>query len=175
MKIVRFFLMVLVIAAITHAGLLYFGPSLIMGRVMGAMSGMAGMNAIAHAPRPTADTDRVVRSSPDLLYSICAYDVTEKPLRIRADVPPDTYWSVSFYDMNTNNFRVINDREASAGAVVLVLRRPGDTSPAPAGAEVIESPTDRGLVLFRTLIASEARFAEIDEARKDARCEPFGS
>lgn len=174
MKTVRFLLAVLVIAAITHVALLYFGPSLIMMRVLGRMEKTAGgVNAMVHAPRPTAVTNNVVRSSPDLLYSVCPYDVGTTPLRILADVPKDTYWSVSFYDANTNNYRVINDGEATAGAVLLVVRKTGDTSRTPAGAEVINSPTERGLVLFRTLIADEGRFAEIDAARKTATCRPL--
>lgn len=173
MKAVRFILAVAIVAAVTHVALLYFGPSLIMGRVLNRMTAAVGYNAIVNPPRPNADNNQVVRSSPDLLYSSCAYDISERNLSIRAEVPADTYWSVAFYDANTNNYRVINDREATAGAVVIVLRKASDNSPPPAGAEVIASPTDKGLVLFRTLVASDARFEEIDAARKTATCKPL--
>ena len=174
MKTVRFLLVVLLVAALTHVGLLYFGPALIMSRVLGRMERTTGgANTIVHPPRPTAETDTIVRSSPDLLYSVCPYDVGIQQLRILADVPKDTYWSVSFYDLNTNNYHVINDGQATAGAVLLVVRKAGDTSLTPAGAEVINSPTERGLVLFRTLISDESRFQEIDAARRSATCRPL--
>lgn len=173
MKTLRFILLTLVIAALTHAGLLYFGPSLVMGRVLARMTAGRDYNTMVSQPRPTAENNTVVRSSPDLLYSACPYDLSAHALSIRAEVPPDTYWSVAFYDANTNNYRVINDGEATAGAVVIVLRRAGDSSPPPAGAEVITSPTDRGLVLIRTLVAGEDRLPEIDAARRKADCKPL--
>lgn len=174
MKIVRFLLAVLLVAATTHVALLYFGPSLIMMRALGRMESLTGgPNAIAHAPRPNAENNTVVRSSPDLLYSVCPYDVGSQKLRILADVPRDTYWSVSFYDINTNNFRVINDGQATAGAVLLVVRNASDTSPTPAGSEVISAPTERGLVLFRTLVSDESRYQEIDAVRRTATCRPL--
>ena len=175
MKILRFLISVLIIAAITHAALLYLGPSLIMSTAMGRISAAAGgMNTILHAPRPTAANDSIVRSSPDLLYSVCAYDVSEKPLRIRGDVPPGTYWSASFYDMNTNNYRVINDTQVPGGAFVLVLSKPGATPVESAGAEALISPTSRGLILLRTLIDSDARLPELDAARRETGCKPLG-
>jgi uncharacterized membrane protein len=174
MKTIRFILSVLVIAAITHGALLYLGPSLIMSTAMGRMSAAAGgVNAILHAPRPTAANDSIVRSSPDLLYSVCVYDVSEKPLRIKGDVPPGTYWSASFYDMNTNNYRVINDAQVPSGAFVLVLSKPGAAPLESAGAEALASPTTRGLILFRTLVSSDARQSELDAARRETDCRPL--
>ena len=170
MTIVKWLFAVLVIAAVTHAALLYFGPSLVMNRAMAVVAAGSGINTMSHAPRPTADTDRIVRSSPDLLYSICPYDLGDGPLRINAEVPPGTYWSMSFYDMNTNNYRVINDGQASAGAVLIVLMKAGTLGPAPAGAELVASPTPRGIVLIRTLVNDERSLQAIDTVRRRAAC-----
>lgn len=171
MKTLRFLLAIAVIAAITHYAALMFGPSLIMGRAMGGiLQATGGPNAVLHAPRPAAGQDRIVRSSPDLLYSACVYDLTHGPVRVRAEVPQGTYWSVSFYDMNTVNYRVINDAQATAGAVLLVLTKAGSNQPTPAGAEIVASPTDRGIILFRTLINDEANLNALDTARRDADC-----
>lgn len=173
MKIVKWLLAVLVIAAVTHAGLLYFGPSLVMSRAMGKIGAKAGANAMLHSPRPNADNDTIVRSSPDLLYSVCVYDLDAGPLRINAEVPPGTYWSMSFYDMNTNNYRVINDSQATAGAVLIVLMKAGTLGPTPAGAEVVASPTARGIVLIRTLVNDDSREQQIDTVRRRAACTPL--
>ncbi len=173
MKTLRWLIAVLVVAAVTHGALLYLGPSLVMSAAMGRVGAAAPLNDVLHAERPNADNDVIVRSSPDLLYDICIYDIRERPLRISATTPPGTYWSVSFYDMNTNNFRVINDGQASAGAVLLVLDKVGREGPAPAGAEIVVSPTDRGIVLFRTLVNDESRLAEIDAVRRSASCAPL--
>lgn len=171
MSFVRWLIAVVVVAALSHGALLYFGPSLIMSRAIGRIADIVGMNAMAYPPRPNADNDTVVRSSPDLLYNACAYDVSEKPLLLTAEVPPGTYWSAAFYDLNTNNYRVINDRQATTGGIrVLVTQAGAPSADAPAGAETIASPTTRGLVLIRTLVNDEANFAAINEARKQAKC-----
>ena len=171
MSFIRWLIAVIVIAVLTHGAALYFGPSLIMSRVTGRVAETAGVNAMLYPPRPNAANDMIVRSSPDLLSNICAYDVSEKPLLLTAEVPPGTYWSAAFYDLNTNNYRVINDGQATTGGIrVLVVKSGTPSAATPAGAETITSPTDRGLVLIRTLINDEANFAAIDEARKKATC-----
>ncbi len=173
MKLVKWLFAVTLIAATTHVMLLYLGPSLVMSRLLGRFADWAGgFNAMVHMPRLNAANDTVVRSSPDLLYSACPYDLSAGQLRVTADVPPGTYWSMSFYDANTNNFRVINDGQATAGAVLIVLRS-GSAGLPPAGAEVVTSPTERGVVLIRTLINDDARLTEIDEVRRTAKCMAF--
>ena len=56
----------------------------------------------------------IVRPSPDLLYAGCAFDLADGPLRIQATVPRDTYWSLSMFAANTDNFFVVNDRAAKS-------------------------------------------------------------
>jgi len=38
---------------------------------------------------------------------------------------------------------------------------------------VVAAPTNRGIVLFRTLVNDEAQLAAIDAARHNAACEPY--
>ncbi len=181
MSFVRWLIAVIVIAAIAHGAALYFGPSLKMTLAMGGMAdrdkamGGTGVNHMFHAVRPNADNNAIVRSSPDLLYSTCVYDVSEKPLLLTAEVPSGTYWSAAFYDLNTNNYRVINDGQATTGGIrVLVVKAGTPSAETPAGAETIVSPTERGLVLIRTLVNDDANFAAIDAVRKQAACSPLG-
>src|SRR5215207_9462863 len=61
------------------------------------------VNELFHMPPTTAESRSVVRPSPDLLYSACVYDVSRHALRIRATLP-GTYWSISFFANNTDNF-----------------------------------------------------------------------
>ena len=174
MSFVRLAVAVILIAAVTHGVALTFGPSLIMTIAMSRAAKVAGVNAMAYPPRPNADNNTIVRSSPDLLYNVCVYDVSEKPLLLTAEVPPGTYWSAAFYDLSTNNYRVINDGQATTGGIrVLVVKAGTPAAATPAGAETIVSPTERGLVLIRTLINDEANYAAIDAARKQATCRPL--
>jgi len=164
----------LAVALLVHVASVVLLPRLIMMRATAAMSRVAGVNAMGHGQRPTSRSRGVVRPSPDLLYSSCVYDLAAAggALRVHAYDMPATYWSVSAFDMNTNNFYVLNDRQAKNGAVDFLLIAPGtfvDRTSLP----VVIAPTRRGIVLFRTLINDETKFAEIDRARRNAACEPF--
>lgn len=161
---------VLAVAAVVHVASVMLLPHIIMNRTMGAIAHRTGLNKMAHAPRPTAAARGIVRPSPDLLYSTCVFDLSAGPVRVHASGMPNTYWSVSLFDAETDNFYVLNDRQAKNGGVDFVIAAPGylvDRTKLP----VVVSPTDRGLVLFRTLIDDDKRLAEIDRARRGAACE----
>ena len=122
--------------------------------------------------RVTSDSRQVVRPSPDLLYSICTFDVTRYPLKITTGAPTDTYWSVSFFAENTDNFHVLNDGQAQGKSATILLIGQGQKIPPQAETvTVVSAPTTTGLVLFRTLISDDARLAEIDQQRRVAKCE----
>jgi uncharacterized membrane protein len=167
---------VLVVAAAVHVASVMLLPHIIMNRTMGAIAHRTGVNKMSHAPQPTAAARGVVRPSPDLLYSTCIYDLDAAggALRVHASGMPDTYWSVSLFDNETDNFYVVNDRQAKDGAVDFLIIAPGafvDGTRLP----VVVAPTKRGIVLFRTLIDDETHFADIDRARHGAACEPFAA
>lgn len=128
-------------------------------------------NVFYHQPRVTADARTVVRPSPDLLYSACAYDVSKAPLRISASVP-DTYWSLSFFASNTDNFFVINDQEVKANQADILLVGPGMSYKNPGNAQVVMSPSDRGVAIIRILITDENRIEELTKIQRQASCSP---
>jgi uncharacterized membrane protein len=162
---------VVLVAAGVHIVAVAALPSLIMSRVMNAV-GTEGTGRILFSDRPDESARRVVRPSPDLLYSICVYDVSKNPLRITTGAPQDTYWSVSFFADNTDNFFVFNDTKAQGKSGTILLIGKGQTLPTHDGAVmVVSAPSPRGLVLFRTLISDDARLPEIDRQRREARCE----
>jgi uncharacterized membrane protein len=163
----------LVVAVVVHVGSVYFLPRAIMHV---ALSRMGGVNAIHHQGRVTARSRGVVRPSPDLLYSACPFDLRAGPLEVKAPIPPDTYWSASAFDANTNNFFAINDRTVGGQPLELIILPPGDKNEPPhfAGQLVVHAPTMHGLVLFRTLISDEKHFAQINAVRREANCAVYG-
>jgi uncharacterized membrane protein len=165
----------LAVAAAVHVASVLAVPRLIMWRTMTGMAHRAGgVNRILHTPRPTAAARGVVRPSPDLFYSTCAFDLDAAggAVRVHARGMPATYWSVSAFDADTDNFYVVNDRKTGAAGVDFLIIAPGafiDGTKLP----VVVAPTTRGIVLFRTLISDERHVADIDRARRGAACEPF--
>ncbi len=128
------------------------------------------VNTFYHAPPVTSASRHVVRPSPDLLYSAAAYDVSKAPLKITAPVP-ETYWSLSFFAANTDNFFVVNDRELDSGKAEFLLAGPDTPVPKGGNARVVTAPTDRGVVLIRILITDENRVNELIRQQKLAVCE----
>jgi uncharacterized membrane protein len=79
--------------------------------------------------------------------------------------------SVSVYAANSDNIFAINDRQAPDGVDLIIV---GKGQAAPSGtAIVVQSPTQRGIVLERRLAPSAEAFAAADLARKEGVCTPL--
>lgn len=132
-------------------------------------------NQWVFAPPATHERRTVVRPSPDLLYSLCLYDVSQYPLRLTA-VIPDNYWSISGFAMNTDNFFAINDKQAKSNPIEVVLVWKDMTYQDTTGkAHVIVAPTNRGIILIRTVITSKADLPDLTEIQKKATIELVGA
>lgn len=160
-------------AALVHVLTIRLLPWAIMRVTMGTMAREGGPNHAVHPPRVDATARAVVRPSPDLLYSACAFDVSDGPVRVTADVPRDTYWSISMFADNTDNFFVVSDRQTPGEHVELVLAQPGASVTLPPGAIRVDAPTPRGVILERTLVIDEARLRELDAVRRRFTCAPL--
>ena len=158
-------LVLLACAAGAHALTLHFAPTLIMGRAMAALEARGvPLHAFSAPQRVTPQTQQVVRSSPDLYYALCRYDLstTGTGLAVTMGNWPD-YQSLAFFDAQTNNFATLR---GTGKAVTVRLLPPG--SRAAQGA--IISPSAQGVVLIRRLAPDAARFAAASEAGKADAC-----
>jgi uncharacterized membrane protein len=128
-------------------------------------------NQLMKQPRVTAASRSVVRPSPDLIYSAICFDVSKGPLRITAKVPADTYWSTSGFATNTDNFFVVNDKQAKSNPAEILLVRRGMQIPDAGNAQVVISPSDKGIVLIRYLIPSDDKYQELANVQNEASVE----
>ena len=158
----------LLIAIIVHLAAVYAVPRVIMGLTINRYATLAKLNTPLRPPLPDARARRIVQPSPDLLYVACAYDLAEGPLLVTGEIP-DTYWSVSFFAANSDNFFVLNDRQAKEKRVRIVLAIDGG-SPAD-GAQTVISPSRRGVVLFRTLVLDLADLPMLQRFQQTMSCE----
>jgi uncharacterized membrane protein len=165
-------------AIAVHLLAVWATPRLIMHRVMNApmVTDLKPTRGAVFSPAVDATSRRVVMPSPDLLYSLCVFDLSQGPLRITARPALDTYWSVALYADNSDNFFVQNDRQTGKSALDLWLVSEGANASAPAvpaGARVVVSPSRRGLLLMRVLTADyEAEKALLEPARRTLQCVP---
>jgi uncharacterized membrane protein len=166
------------VAVLAHVATVALLPTVINGVVVHRLAQRSGgYNRAVAWPRATADARLIVRPSPDMLYTSCAFDVSEHPLRITAPIQ-DSYVSISGFAANTDNFFALNDSKVAPGPdgrrqFDVVLAKPG-ASDLPAGARVITAPSDRGLILFRSLIPRDADLPRLQkEFQSQQRCEPL--
>ncbi len=148
-----------------HLVTLQFAPGFIMERAMQALAARGvALHQFTAPQRITPQTQSVVRSSPDLYYALCRYDLTTggQQLMVQMASWPD-YQSLSFYDARTDNFATLR----GTGTVVSMrLLAPGS---APQPGAVI-SPTSKGVILIRRLAPDADRFAAAAQAGRADRC-----
>ena len=170
---IKLVVITLLLAAVIHVATVAVLP---YGITLHTLAGMkqkttdGQMNMIYQAPPITADSRDVVRPSPDLLYSICVYEVSDKPLHIVAPIPDDTYWSMSSYAINTDNFFVVNDRTAKSNPADILLV--GENMPYhdARDSEVVIAPSNMGVILFRILVTDESELNDLMQVQEQAYC-----
>jgi uncharacterized membrane protein len=162
-------------AMVVHLATLHALPRLIMARTLATIG---PPNIMQFGKRPDETSRRVVRPSPDLLYAACRFDLSKGPLRVTAEVPHSTYWSISAFDAETDNFFVLNNRQI-AGDKIEITALPPDMPPPSAvdasGTVTLASPTQTGLFLIRLLVDDERSLTALDRIRRGASCRTTGS
>jgi uncharacterized membrane protein len=147
-------------------------PNLVM-EILYQRGGAEGdYNALSVNARPDETSRQVVRPSPDLLYASCIFNLEQGPLVIEAPVP-ERYWSMQFYQMNTDNFAgITNQRDEGyrVGTVVKVTLIGPGSKPGNYSGEVIQSPTQRGIMLIRASGIGDATAARA--ALEKSNCSP---
>ncbi len=165
----KYVLTAIVIALVAHFTFIFATPRVLMNVALERLSG-GQYNAWHLGERVTAAARTIVRPSPDFAYSACSYDLNNGPLRLRA-APWDAYWSLSLYADNSDNYYVIDDREAHDGADIVLIRRGGE-HPRDV-ARVVESPSQRGIALIRRLAPTPDAYAAAAQVSRGDVCAPF--
>lgn len=172
----RRLVIVLALATIFHAAAIWLLPSGIVALFTARSTERFGINHVATQGLPTDQSRSVVRPSPDLLYAVCLYDVSDHPLILESDLP-DNYWSLSLFAANSDNFFAVNDRQVQGPHPRYLLARdakPSGLPPDLAGLPVIQAPSKTGVVLFRNLVLDPKAIEAAEVAQKSAKCTPVG-
>ena len=172
MKILKWVVGIVVCAWLGQDLLATLLPRAAMELIYARGGNQMGYNSLVVAPVSDEHARTVVRPSPDLLYASCIYNLEDGPLQIEAPIP-ERYWSMQLYQMNTDNFAGITNRRDEryrVGTVLHVTLIGPDQTPAQYEGTVIQSPTARGIILFRaSAIGDQAQ----QQAALDAtRCTP---
>ena len=168
MSAAKYVVAALLVALGAHFAFVFATPRVLTGVAFDRLSA-GGANTWTVADRVTPLSRAIVRPSPDFAYSACAYDLTDGPLTLRVG-SWHAYWSLSLYAANSDNYFVIDDREARNGVDIVLVQRRRD-APEDA-ARVVQSPSTRGIALIRRLAPTAD---EYNRAREVARADICGA
>jgi uncharacterized membrane protein len=156
-----------------HYGTIVAYPRLLMSLAERKLSAEIGKNVVRHRGGPNPAHRIVVSPSPDLIYSVIVFDLSEAALHITAPIT-GTYMSLSLYAENTDNFFVMNDRQVTGGKfdIVLAGQEVKDT-PIP-GAQLVRSPSKTGIALIRYFIGDGKQAEQIKTRQKQIQCDILG-
>ncbi|MEO1731911.1 MAG: DUF1254 domain-containing protein [Pseudomonadota bacterium] len=162
-------LAVFIITAVgAHWATLAYAPSVIMDRALATLKdrGVAE-HAFTSPVRISPQTQVVVRSSPDMFYSLCRYDLSETGSSLSITMNEwSMYQSLTFFDAETNNYLTLR---GTGKTISQTLYGPGTLGEGTKFGEY--SPTKRGVILIRRLAPTPELFEAASEIGKGDRCE----
>ncbi len=157
------------LAACLHVMWFWYLPRMATRRVVDAIFERQPswrINQLGHAPLRVAGSDVVVRDNPDTVTSFAVYDVSALPIRVHCVLPEtDSYWSLSLFAWNTDNFFVVNDRNVDVPALDLVLVKSGSLYEALPDEKVVVSPSQRGILIVRMTVTDRDDLGELERIR----------
>jgi uncharacterized membrane protein len=161
------------IAAVFAGGIAWYGtmiaiPRVIMSVATDGMAKRGAFNAMSHGKLATPENQPIVRPSPDLAYSSCAFDVSKGPVQVDVVPVAGRYSSLSIFDARTDVVFVRNDMQAGGKPYRVVIARPGQA--VPAGAEVVRVDQNKGIALIRLLLANPAEIDGMEAVRRLNAC-----
>lgn len=134
--------------------------------VAGAGSWNACFHNQVYGPRRNAAR----RANPDSIISSMAYDLSDGPVRISGETWP-RYWSLSFYQQNSDNFFVVNDLELDGPIFNYLLATDGQDTSELGGTRIV-SPTVKGIMLVRRFAADASDMPGIIANQEAMTCGP---
>ena len=111
-------------------------------------------------------------SSPDTVYVICRFDVSDNPVRFTATLPL-TYWSLALSETDGGNYYHTNSMQSLTGQPDLVVLSRGQEFEPTADQAVTRASGPRGLMILRIVLRDRSLEPTIKEAAAGAACAPL--
>ena len=159
----------LVLGTIVHLAFIIYFPTYMMWKFDRDIASTS-VNKIIHSDKVDSNSRTVIRPSPDLLYSVCAYDATYSPVVITSKVL-DSYWAMSFYASNSDNYAIINDLDIADDDVKVYLFGPNSKPTKITDGYAIFSPSNKGVMLIRRFLGNESNIDELYENQETLTCD----
>src|SRR4029077_19401010 len=138
------------------------------------------VNKVVPVPAPSPDKATMPFMDPAFAMAVCRYDLTNAPLKFSVPIS-QAYTSVSFYTRSDIAYYAINDRAAGRRVIELDLMTPDQHNDLPDNEEItaadrliVESPTNTGLIVIKSLAPEPGLLQASRSALSGAQCTPAG-
>lgn len=156
---------------VTRLIVIHQAPTVVMTTIeKRIVAGAGGWNACFHNQTYGPRRNAARRANPDSIISSMAYDLSDGPVRIAGETWP-RYWSISFYQQNSDNFFVMNDLEMASRSFQFILALADQDTSSMEGVPVI-SPTPKGIMLIRRFAAEASDMPGIIANQDALTCAP---
>ena len=171
----------LLLAVTVHIGTVLMVPRLEGGaRVVKAMRG-GDLNRLTVLKDFEQARKVLGVSNSDMVYAICPFDITQRPVIVSARVP-NRYWSMSVYGEDGSSLYTLNDKQAGVESFSAELRLNGQSGLiAPSNDQrgneslVIRSSSERGIIIFRSFATDSAERERATEQLGQTTCSNSGT
>jgi uncharacterized membrane protein len=126
------------------------------------------------------DRAGLAKDDPFVEVAVCAFDLSDSPLRLLGASAGVPFWSIGVYDSASNEVFSINDRTSAAGALDVVIATPVQLTlmrknlPAPIAKSIlVESQAAQGYVVLRGLVPQRSFGEAVSQFLGQSSCTPF--
>jgi uncharacterized membrane protein len=126
------------------------------------------------------DRAGLAKDDPFVELAVCAFDVSEGPVRIAATNAGVPFWSLAVYDSASNEVFSINDRTSAGGVLDVVVATPmqltlmrKNLTGSQSQSIVVETQAAEGYVVLRSLTPQRSFTDAVSQFLDRASCAPF--
>jgi uncharacterized membrane protein len=126
------------------------------------------------------DRAGLMKDDPMVEMTVCAYDISEAPVRLTAPNGGVPFWSLGVFDSSSNEVFSINDRTSADGVVDVVVGTPAQLTvlrkSLPRGfaqTVLVETQQTEGYAALRSLATHKSFAPLVSQFLDQATCTPF--
>lgn len=166
-----------VLAGLIHVVAVLTLPMLAPRDAHARLAALGPANTMIQLPAARPGRQVMPMMAPDVRYAVCRYDLSNGPVRLRAEIA-DELWLIAFYTPLGENFYTIIGADMKQPEVDLIIATK-DQTVAEVGVDapeafdnvvVVSSPVMEGIALIRAPLAGPSRSAEAERALKATYC-----
>jgi hypothetical protein len=145
-----------------------------MASTMTPGPGHAPINQFGHIGRlATPDDNLIVTPNSDTIYSQAWLELGDGPIILHVPDMQGRYYLMQMLDAYTNSFAGVGRRTTGTGEGDFVIAGPGWNGTAPAGMNVINSPTNTVWIIGRILVSGPGDLANATSLQEQLKLTPL--